>query len=119
MSQPYNLTYTPDGTLVYTQPDGTVYWASGSDANCTISECPVELSIYGYRASLPFSITIISLYAIVAVVQSFLGWRYKTWSYLASMMLGCICEILGYVGRILLWVNPWKKTGFTMQIGSL
>lgn len=32
------------------------------------------------------------------------------------MVLGCIDEILGYVGRILYWQNPWAKGGFIMQI---
>ena len=109
--------YTPDGTVIYITPQG-IYTASGTDANCTESICPVELSIYGYRASLPFSTTVIALYALCMVVQIYFGWRYKTWGYMVAMLLGCVCEILGYVGRSLLWVNPWNYTGFTMQIGS-
>jgi len=35
---------------------------------------------------------------------------------MAAMLLGCIDEILGYVGRILLWQNPWNHAGFIMQI---
>lgn len=32
------------------------------------------------------------------------------------MVSGCIDEILGYVGRILYWQDPWGKAGFIMQI---
>ncbi|KIW18800.1 hypothetical protein PV08_03089 [Exophiala spinifera] len=96
--------------------NGTTYLGGGSNANCTISVCPVELSIYGYRPSLPLSISLIALYGVCGFVQIALGWRYKTWGYMSAMLLGCIDEILGYVGRILMYKNPWNHGGFIMQI---
>jgi hypothetical protein len=36
-----------------------------------------------------------------------------------AMILGLICEILGYVGRILSWTDPWYENGFLMQICCL
>lgn len=112
-----NVTRLPDQTLTYTDPYGNYYLASGDFANCTLPECPVELSVYGYRASLPFSALAIAFYALVAGIQIFLGLRYKTWSFMAAMLLGCISEIIGYAGRIMMWQNPWDDTGFIMQIG--
>lgn len=99
MAQP-GVGQLPDGTLTYTTPSGVLYTAGGDTANCTISVCPVELSVYGYRASLPFSSVIIALYALCAAAQIFYGLRYKSWGFMASMLLGCFCEILGYVGRV-------------------
>jgi RTA1 like protein len=32
------------------------------------------------------------------------------------MTVGCTCEILRYVGRIMLWQNPFTFNGFTLQI---
>lgn len=93
-----NVTEGSDGTLYYTASSGLVYAAGGDNTNCTISTCPVELSVYGYRASLPFSILVIVLYAIVAVVQLWLGIRYRVWGFMSCMLLGCITEIIGYVG---------------------
>ena len=105
--------------LYYTSPNGTVYLATGNNANCTISVCPATYSVYGYRPSIALSSTLIALYGIVIAVQLVLCFRYKSWGYTVAMVLGCIDEILGYVGRILLWRNPWKHIGFIMQIGTL
>ena len=113
-----NVTESPDGYPIYTTPQGIVYFAGGDDANCTLPECPIELSTYGYRASLPLSAVLIALYALCMVAQTWLGWKYKTWSFLAAMLLGCFTEILGYAGRIMMWENPWNNTGFIMQIGT-
>ncbi|KAK3048989.1 hypothetical protein LTR09_009643 [Extremus antarcticus] len=112
----YNLSETAAGDPVYHAPNGLNYIAGGNLANCTLPACPVQLSVYGYRASLPFSATLIALYALCAVAQTYLGVRYKTWSFMAAMLLGCLTEILGYVGRIIMWNNPWDSNGFIMQI---
>ncbi|KAK3687100.1 hypothetical protein LTR37_019167 [Vermiconidia calcicola] len=111
-----NVSTLGNGDLAYTAPDGQLYVWGGDVVNCTLPACPVELSIYGYRANLPFSSVLIALYALCAVAQIYLGWRHKTWSFMAAMLLGCFTEILGFVGRILMWQNPWNDTGFTMQI---
>lgn len=103
----------------YTTPNGTVYAWGGDHVNCTISVCPVELSVYGYRPSLPLSAILIALYSVCGLVQLGLAWRYKTWGFCAAMVLGCIDEIIGWVGRILMYQNPWNNGGFIMQIGEL
>ena len=102
----------------YVSPNGTYYVAGGKDANCTISACPVEDSVYGYRPSIGASGALIGLYAICMIIHIVLGWRSRTFFYMAAMVLGCIDEILGYAGRILLWQNPWTHSGFIMQIGE-
>lgn len=104
--------------LVYHAPDGQIYYTGGELANCTISACPIEASVYGYRPSLVASCVLIGLSFVCLLVQLLYGWRYKAWGFAAGMVLGCICGLLGYVGRILLWQNPWGKPGFTMQIGD-
>jgi len=116
MSANYTIV-SADGDLGVLYPDGRYYVAGGDLSNCTIAVCPVELSVYGYRPTLPGSIALIALYGICALVQVVLGWRYKTWGFMVAMLLGCVDEILGYVGRILYYQNPWGETGFIMQIG--
>ncbi|KIX92731.1 uncharacterized protein Z520_11583 [Fonsecaea multimorphosa CBS 102226] len=101
---------------VFITPNGTLYIAGGHSANCTISVCPIELSVYGYRPSLGASGVFIALYALCMVAQAILGWRYKTWGFMSLMLLGCVDEIIGYVGRILYWQNPWAQSGFIIQI---
>lgn len=113
-----NVTRADDGALAYTNPDGHYFIASGDFANCTLPACPVELSVYGYRASLPFSALAIALFGLCAAVQIFLCVRFRTWSFMVAMLLGCGSEIIGYIGRILMWQNPWDDAGFIMQIGT-
>jgi len=102
--------------LAWILPNGTFYYAGGDNSNCTVSVCPVELSVYGYRPSLAASGTLISLYALCMGVQIMLGFHYRTWWFMTCMVLGCIDEIIGYVGRILYWQNPWGQAGFLIQI---
>ncbi|KAJ9607399.1 hypothetical protein H2200_008472 [Cladophialophora chaetospira] len=108
-----------DGQPRYISPNGTVYIAGGKEANCTLAVCPVEYSVYGYRPSIAASTILIGLYALCMLIQMYLGRRYKAWGYMSAILLGCIDEILGYVGRILLWQNPWNNAGFIMQIDFL
>jgi hypothetical protein len=104
---------------VYVNPEtGLTYLYGGDGANCTVSACPIEMSVYGYRPSLPFSSTIIALYGLCMAAQIYLGIRYKKWSFMVAMILGCIGEIIGYVGRILYYQNPWAGPGFIIQIGK-
>lgn len=107
-----------DSQYGYVNPqDGITYYYGGDlTPACTVGKCPIEFSVYGYRPSLAFSGAVIGLYAIVMVLQTYLGVRYRKWGFMTAMLFGCICEILGYVGRIMYWSNPWGESGFIMQI---
>ena len=35
-----------------------------------------------------------------------------------AMFWGCIAEMIGYGGRIMLWEDPFSFTGFLMQISE-
>jgi hypothetical protein len=81
--------------------------------------CPVEDSIYGYYPSLGASGFFLAFFAIAGFVNLGLGWRYRTWTYMIAMCLGCLAQVLGYAGRILLHSNPFNSTGFEIQICCL
>ena len=119
MSDPSAFTiidYNNSTAVLY--PDGTLYVAGGPDgSNCTVQVCPVVLSVYGYRPTFPGSIALIVLFGLCGLVQIFLGFRYKTWAFMISMLLGCLTEIIGYIGRVMYYYNPWGSVGFIMQIG--
>lgn len=102
----------------YTTPNGTVYIAGGKDANCTLSVCPVSASVYGYRPSIEASSILIGIFSLCMVAQVYLGRRYRQWGFTSAICLGCVDEIIGYLGRILLYNNPWNNAGFIMQIGK-
>lgn len=93
------------------------YVSYGPDKNCTLAVCPVELSLYNYQPKLAASGCFIAFFAITMMIHIFQGIKYKTWSFLFCVVVGCICEILGYGGRVMLHDDPFSFTGFIMQIG--
>ena len=96
------------------QPDQFVLFGPG--ANCTLAQCPISWSVYKYRPSLVANITFLALYFVALVVHVLLGVRWRTPGFAGFMSLGCIVEIVGYVGRILLYMNPFSFPGFMIQV---
>lgn len=82
-------------------------------------ECPVEGTIYGYYPSIGWNAGFAGFFGLSLLINVCLGIRYKTWSYAAAMSLGCLGELVGYIGRILMWNNPFDEAGFQMQICCL
>ncbi|EEH17647.1 hypothetical protein PABG_00210 [Paracoccidioides brasiliensis Pb03] len=84
---------------------------------CTFEICSIEKSYYGYRPSLAANTVFTAIFGaslIAYVLQSFSSKRFLGFS--VAMILGTLCEVLGYVGRILMYNNPWKKAPFMVQI---
>ncbi|KAI5458617.1 RTA1 like protein-domain-containing protein [Mariannaea sp. PMI_226] len=88
----------------------------GPDANCTLALCPIQWSVYQYRPSLAANSIFIALFSVAMFVHIFLGIRWKSWFYMIMMICGCLMEIMGYAGRIILYNNPWSFGGFMIQI---
>ncbi|CAF3569575.1 unnamed protein product [Fusarium graminearum] len=88
----------------------------GPKANCTLDLCTIEMSVYGYRPSLAANIMFAALFTIATIVHAYLGLRWKTPWFMWCMILSCTHEVVGYVARILLWVNPWSFGAFITQI---
>lgn len=79
-------------------------------------QCPVEGTIYGYYPSLPANAFFAGFFGIAMIVHIIYGIRYKTWTYMAALALGCFAECVGYVGRVLMHNNPWNDMGFNIQV---
>lgn len=90
----------------------------GPGANCTLDICPVEMSVYGYRPSLAANFTLLALYVVSALAHTLLGFRWKTYSFMAFMIVGAVNAVLGYAGRIMLYYNPFNFTAFMIQISE-
>ena len=110
-----------------------------STNNCTEVSiyCPVEFTIYGYYPNLAANAFFLAFFALAAGVQLCFGIRYKSWTYLIALVLGCVAEAIGspissqlccrswltstigYAGRLILQNNPWSSTGFQIQICCL
>ncbi|KAF4550846.1 RTA1-like protein 4 [Elsinoe fawcettii] len=94
---------------------------SGAFENCTSVTpfCPVEETTYGYTPSLPANALFLALSTLCGILQVGLGIRYRTWSFLIGLVLGCITQSIGYIGRIMMHNNPWDDDAFTIQITCL
>ncbi|KAI0443801.1 parasitic phase-specific protein PSP-1 [Xylaria telfairii] len=88
----------------------------GPDATCTLELCPIEYSIFQYRPSLAANITFIVIHSTLMLVHLGLGLRLGNWWFSGGMVAGCMSNIIGYGGRVLLWQNPFSFAGFLLQI---
>lgn len=98
----------------YTLPHGLINF--GPEANCTLELCPLEWSVYQYRPGLATNIVFLIMYAIAMLIHIYLGIRWKQMGFMIFMILGCLVEIIGYVGRIVMYDNPFDFNGFIIQI---
>ncbi|KAH7007408.1 RTA1 like protein-domain-containing protein [Ilyonectria destructans] len=93
--------------------------AFSSENLCNLDICPLDWTMYGYLPSLAANITFIVLFAMLGAIHGYLGFRWKSWGFMAGMIAGCAAEILGYAGRIILHDNPFSYEGFLIQIVCL
>ncbi|KAI0103096.1 RTA1-domain-containing protein [Hypoxylon sp. NC0597] len=96
--------------------DGLPLIPFGPGATCTLDTCPLEWSVLEYRPSLGANIAFICIFGILMLAHTALGVLWKSWWFLGCMGVGCLTEILGYGGRIMLYYNPFSFSGFMMQI---
>ncbi|EQB47898.1 RTA1 like protein [Colletotrichum gloeosporioides Cg-14] len=88
----------------------------GPDANCTLDICDIHYSLYRYRPNLAVNALFLALYGIAGLVHIFLGIRWRSYWFMTFMVLGCLSEIVGYIGRIMLYHNPFAFVPFMLQI---
>lgn len=81
--------------------------------------CTLEETVYGYRPSLGANAFFCAFFGIFLVANLFLTFRFKTWAFGCLIILGCVGEAAGYIGRIMLHSNPFDNTGFELQISTL
>jgi len=82
-------------------------------------KCTIEGTLYGYYPSLGANGFFAAFFALCFVAQFILGIRYKTWTYMIALCLGCMGEAVGYGGRIMMNNDPIGRTGFMIQICCL
>lgn len=79
-------------------------------------ECPVEGTLYGYTPSLEWNAFFAAFFGLCCIIQIGQGIRWKTWTYMIGVGLGCLAECVGYIGRIMMHNNPYDDLGFQLQI---
>ena len=77
---------------------------------CTVDTCPIENSQIGYRPSLAANGAFLGLFSISLIlflVGLFFSRRFLGFS--VAMILGNLTEIMGYVGRIIAYYEPFGE----------
>ena len=82
--------------------------------HCTLQTCPLSLANVKYIPSLAGNALYLAIFALIMVIQSFLGIRYRTWGFLGSLLGGLALEIIGYVGRVQMHFNDWLGGPYLM-----
>lgn len=83
---------------------------------CDLAHCDVTKSIMYYRPSLAANAAFLALFAFSGLVHIYQGTTTRKPYFLWAMILGCISEVIGYVGRLLSWNNPFSLNGFLIGI---
>ncbi|KAL8916347.1 MAG: hypothetical protein Q9208_008571 [Pyrenodesmia sp. 3 TL-2023] len=104
-------------TTTTTPPaDYSTYKIFGPSANCTLALCPASLSVYQYQPTLAGNICFLVFYGLAMIAHIAIGLRWRTWFFVVCMFWGCVSEMIGYGGRIMLHRNPFDFEGFLVQI---
>jgi len=103
-----------NGLTGYNQFNNTAYGnltLLADQTLCNLTTCDLTLAAFDYRASLPGNSLYTAIFGIYLIMNLYLGIRHKTWGYMVAMVVGLVGEIIGYIGRILLWKDPFDPTG--------
>jgi hypothetical protein len=84
--------------------------------SCDLAHCDVKQSIMYYRPSLAANAAFLALFALSGFAHIYQGTVTRKPYFLWAMILGCVTEVIGYIGRLLSWNNPFSLNGFLMGI---
>lgn len=84
------------------------------DELCTLATCSLLQAHFQYVPTLAGNALYIAIFALLLLVQIFLGIRYHTWGFLGGMIGGMILEVIGYVARVQMHYNPFTSNPFLM-----
>ncbi|KAF2211979.1 hypothetical protein CERZMDRAFT_41922 [Cercospora zeae-maydis SCOH1-5] len=87
--------------------------ATIADTNlCTLDTCCLAQSSFLYRPNYAGNLFYTIFFAVFVLPQLALGIKYKTWTYMISVILGLGVEVGGYVARVMLHENPFNNDAF-------
>lgn len=78
--------------------------------------CTLEATTYGYYPDLGANALFLAIFSILFLAHIPLSIRYRLWGYSFAVASGCLLELLGYAGRIIMSDNPWDEAGFRLQV---
>lgn len=86
---------------------------------CTLQTCDLSMASFLYIPTLAGNALFLSIFAILLIVQVFLGVKHKTWGYMVAIFIGLLLEIIGYGGRIMLHNQPFNNDAFLVYLVTL
>lgn len=87
-------------------------------SNCTrvTPDCPVSATVYGDYFTFGACLFFIIAFSLLFFAQLGLGFRSRTWAFTFYLALGTIFEVIGYIGRLIMFSNPYQEIAFILQI---
>jgi hypothetical protein len=79
---------------------------------CNLDKCPMGWATIEYRPNMAGNVIYLLFFLVLLGGQLWYGIRKKTWTYMAAVCLGILLEIIGYIGRIMLNMNPFIMNNF-------
>jgi hypothetical protein len=91
----------------------------GGWGDCSLETCPIEWSVFQYQPNLAANALFIAIFGTSMLVHLYQGYRWKQWTFAGLVALGCVSEMIGYGGRIIMHDDPWSFDGFMLQISEI
>jgi hypothetical protein len=89
----------------------------GNSGDCTATAtCPVPNGFLTTPPSLAGSVIFLAGFALLIPINFFVGMRYNTRLYSATIITGLAFEVMGYVGRVLLNSNVASVSNFVVYM---
>ena len=99
-------------------PPNSIYWEDSS--LCNYTTCPlVPFGQLFYRPSLGGNAVYLAIFALGLALNTGLVIRYRTWGYFVAIVGGTSLEIVGYIGRIMLWQDDFNNNNFIIYLVGL
>ena len=96
-------------------PPDSIYWTE--PYLCNYTTCPLD--VFGqisYRPNLGGNVLYMAIFTLGLIACTGLSIKYRTWGYLVAIFGGTALEIVGYLGRILLWQDDFNNNNFIIYL---
>lgn len=84
--------------------------------NKVTPQCPIEATLYGEYFSKPPVAFFAAAFGLLLLYQIWSAFKLRAWGFSIWLCLGTIFETVGYISRVEMADNPWKKDAFQKQL---
>jgi hypothetical protein len=99
-------------------PHGNATLIANSDL-CRLTTCDLTLAHFDYLPLIGGNALFAAIFAGCFLVQLLLGFKFRTWGFMAAATIGMMTGVIGYVARLMMYSNLFNKTDFLMYLVSL